>query len=645
MSICLNMIVKNESKNIIRLLDSVYTFIDCYCICDTGSTDNTINVIKKYFKEKNIPGKIVVELFKNFEHNRTFALQQCAGMADYILLLDADMIFQIGNFKKETITDCEMYYIFQGNDDFYYQNARIVKNGPDISYMGVTHEYLNFPNHYRKCIIPKESLFILDIGDGGCKANKFERDIELLEKGIKDDPTNVRYYFYLANSYLDSGNKEKAIECYKKRIELGSWNQEVWYSYYKIGLIYETLKKYDLAIYNWLQCSEILPNRIENLYEITKFYKNEIKNNLALTFYKLAKEKIKNQTLQERESFLFLKNDVYTYKLDYEYSIIACYVGIDNINEAVINILNHASDDRMIQSTLSNMKYYKDKLVPKRLLDLTNQIEYKGIKFMSSSSSIIPFQAGYKLNIRYVNYYIEPNGSYLHCDKHVITINKCVLLDKQFTILSENVIETDFVNRRYIGIEDVKIFKDKFIGTGFHNNNQLGLCYGTYDDFSYNELKSGFNDKDCEKNWSLYSNGDDINVVYQWQPLLLCKIENNLIQKISEKQMPKIFKHLRGSTNGFSYKNEIWFVTHLVSYESPRHYYHVIVVFDSNMELLRYSAPFKFDGEPIEYCLGIIVEDDNVILTYSTWDRTTKIAIYDKNYIFSKVNIYANIRV
>ena len=63
------------------------------------------------------------------------------------------------------------------------------------------------------------------------------------------------------------------------------------------------------------------------------------------------------------------------------------------------------------------------------------------------------------------------------------------------------------------------------------------------------------------------------------------------------------------------------------------------------MNLLRYSAPFKFEGEPIEYCLGIIVEDEKVIVSYSTWDRTSKIAIYNKKYIFSKVNIYANIRV
>ena len=61
----------------------------------------------------------------------------------------------------------------------------------------------------------------------------------------------------------------------------------------------------------------------------------------------------------------------------------------------------------------------------------------------------------------------------------------------------------------------------------------------------------------------------------------------------------------------------------------------IISVFDSNMNLLRYSAPFKFEGEPIEYCLSIIVEDEQVLINYSTWDRTTRIGIYDKKYIDS----------
>ncbi len=121
--------------------------------------------------------------------------------------------------------------------------------------------------------------------------------------------------------------------------------------------------------------------------------------------------------------------------------------------------------------------------------------------------------------------------------------------------------------------------------------------------------------------------------------------------------MPKIFSYVRGSSCGFTYKkqliqksdesknnitlvaeeNEIWFITHLVSYENPRHYYHLIAVFDENMNLLRYSAPFKFEGEPIEYSLSIVVEDDRVLINYSTWDRTTRIGIYDKKYIDSIV--------
>jgi hypothetical protein len=80
---------------------------------------------------------------------------------------------------------------------------------------------------------------------------------------------------------------------------------------------------------------------------------------------------------------------------------------------------------------------------------------------------------------------------------------------------------------------------------------------------------------------------------------------------------------------------ELWFVVHLVSYEAPRHYYHMLVVFDEQLTLKRYSAPFKFEEECIEYCLGLVVEADRVIMTYSTWDRTSKIGVYDKKYIDS----------
>ena len=84
---------------------------------------------------------------------------------------------------------------------------------------------------------------------------------------------------------------------------------------------------------------------------------------------------------------------------------------------------------------------------------------------------------------------------------------------------------------------------------------------------------------------------------------------------------------------GFTWKNEIWFICHIVSYENPRQYYHIICVFDKEMELLNYTYPFKFEGEPIEFCLSITIEKDKIIIPYSTWDKTTKLGIYDRSLI------------
>ena len=231
-TLCLNMIVKNESKIIIRLLESVSSIIDCYCICDTGSTDNTIELIQDFFKGKGISGKIVEEPFKNFAYNRTFALKSCSGMSDYALLMDADMILEVRDFDKSRLSEADSFCLLQGNDSFYYQNMRIVKNNGNFKYLGVTHEHVSTPPNNHNINIKKNELFIRDVGDGGSKADKFERDIRLLLDGLKEEPNNVRYHFYLANSYKDSGHFSEAIDYYKKRLALGDWEQEVWYSYY-----------------------------------------------------------------------------------------------------------------------------------------------------------------------------------------------------------------------------------------------------------------------------------------------------------------------------------------------------------------------------------------------------------------------------
>ena len=63
----------------------------------------------------------------------------------------------------------------------------------------------------------------------------------------------------------------------------------------------------------------------------------------------------------------------------------------------------------------------------------------------------------------------------------------------------------------------------------------------------------------------------------------------------------------------------------------------MIAVFDEDMNFKKHTAPFKFEGECIEYTLGLIVEDDRVIIPFSTWDRSTKLAVYDKKMIDDKL--------
>ena len=70
-----------------------------------------VEIIQNYFQSKNIPGKVVHEPFKNFCHNRNFALQSCVGMSDFVILLDADMILDVKTFDKNMLKKAKFYLI------------------------------------------------------------------------------------------------------------------------------------------------------------------------------------------------------------------------------------------------------------------------------------------------------------------------------------------------------------------------------------------------------------------------------------------------------------------------------------------------------------------------------------------------------
>ena len=99
-SICLVMIVKNESAVIKRCIDSVKDYIDYWVICDTGSTDGTQQIIEDTMKEYGISGELHNTEWKDYGRNRTESMQLSFGKSDYRLVIDADDYLEVEDPSK-----------------------------------------------------------------------------------------------------------------------------------------------------------------------------------------------------------------------------------------------------------------------------------------------------------------------------------------------------------------------------------------------------------------------------------------------------------------------------------------------------------------------------------------------------------------
>jgi hypothetical protein len=322
--ICLNMIVRDEAHIITETLDCVAKYINYYVISDTGSEDNTIELIKTYFEKAGIPGEVFSDKWKNFGYNRTLALKHCRGKSEYVWVIDADDIIR-GNFKfpKDMTADCYTMTYGQG---FTYHRAQVFRNnlGFNWRYVGVLHEYPDCDQQCEKSHIDGD--YYVDSRRLGARSKdpeKYKKDALVLEEGLIDEPKNERYMFYLAQSWFDYGDIEKGIECYKKRIAAGGWYEEVYYSYYRIAQGLTILKKPWVAIEQaYLDTYRYCKDRAEPLYQIAMHYR--LQNDFK-TAYEWAKKASKIP--YPDHCILFIFRDIYDYKILDELSINCYYIG------------------------------------------------------------------------------------------------------------------------------------------------------------------------------------------------------------------------------------------------------------------------------------------------------------------------------
>ena len=317
-TVCLFMIVKNEQHVLRRCLYSVRPLIDHWVIVDTGSTDGTQDLACAVMQ--GIPGELIERPWKDFGHNRSESIACACGRADYLLTLDADEYLQFDpSFRWPQLTqDAYSFRVESGGTS--YERIQLVRAGLPWRYEGVLHEYITCDRDATQVRMPGVHTVRLLEGARSRDPLTYRRDSAILEEALRHEPENARYVFYLAQSYRDGNEPERAIERYRQRATMGGFPEEVWCSLYQVArLLQSTGADWATVLRAYLRAVAYRPHRAEPLYQIGLFHQVRREYDLARLFFEKAME-----LPYPAADVLFVETDVYRFLLPLEYAV-ACY--------------------------------------------------------------------------------------------------------------------------------------------------------------------------------------------------------------------------------------------------------------------------------------------------------------------------------
>jgi glycosyltransferase involved in cell wall biosynthesis len=336
-TVSLSIIVKNEAKVIERMLNSVYPILDYYVVIDTGSTDGTQDIVRKFFESKGIPGEVIDHPWKNFEDARNTALNAVKGKADFGFWIDADEQltidprFNVNTFKMNLSKfEGANVRVTYGGQKYY--RMQFFNTKCSWRWYGPVHEVLiNDDGGWN--IGEAEGLGVLVTPDGNSwtsetQQQKYEGHAKILLDYVENDPKkDPRWVFYLAQSYRDAGtpeNQAKALEWYQKRAEMtdGFW-EEVYFAMLMVASLKGALN-YPIheILESYLKCGKSNIHRIEHLVPVVLHYHATKEFDIA---YMYSSHMMKYAgKLPMPQSALFIDEGTYLWKI-YDMHIISSW--------------------------------------------------------------------------------------------------------------------------------------------------------------------------------------------------------------------------------------------------------------------------------------------------------------------------------
>ncbi len=231
--------VRNEAPIIERMLVSFRGRIAKHVfVCDTGSTDGTLDIVLNGAKHTASP-------FVNFEQSRNECLAAATRSlppgVEWIVLSDADFTAELNWQSRQTELTADVYSIHvRDAQGLTYPLHMLVRarTYATCRYRLYAHEYLDCGANVTYGIY--DGFSYRDHNDGSSRAHKLTRDIALLESWLRvvnETDLRPRALYYLARAYEDSGQYGRALQTYRQHNDVQPYTNYQFYARYRIGLV------------------------------------------------------------------------------------------------------------------------------------------------------------------------------------------------------------------------------------------------------------------------------------------------------------------------------------------------------------------------------------------------------------------------
>ena len=439
------MIVKNSGEPLRSCLKINKKYIDYWTILDTGSTDNTIEIIEDELKD--VPGKLFYSDFVDFATTRNKSLELSSKKCKYTIILDDSYVINGGEklLKLLEKSQDECFGIKIGTFETFLENQyyskRIIKTSKNLRYKYRVHEDIMSD---KVTYIKKDDIFINDIEDYDHKLrsiNRYKKDIELLLLDYENEPENPRIIYYLAKTYYNLENIDESLKFYDKLKQLKYLNEQYMFSalYESACIKYQKdddINKFKSQLFD---ITNSFKDRVEAAYKLAILYRNE-------KHIKKADEIISKIILFKylENPITIIETNIIDYYIPYLYIDTKIILGeIDKAVEMLKKMLNLYPNNQ----SLLNIKYA-----------LCNNLNISSIKL--SNTKTIVFHAGGGKNFM-KNW--NPNGDKRISGSEYMLVN----LAKEFNKIGYRV----------------------FIFSSFEDNLQKINYQGVYDNIEYIDYK------------------------------------------------------------------------------------------------------------------------------------------------------------